>query len=541
MAQTDHTSSNIAQYSVSELGGVLKRSLEDRFGYVRVRGEISGYRGPHSSGHAYFSLKDEAARLDVVIWRATFSRMRVKPEEGLEVVASGKITTYPGKSSYQLVVDTLEPAGVGALLALLEARKRQLSDEGLFRSDRKRSLPFLPRVIGIVTSPSGAVIRDILHRLADRFPTHVVVWPVRVQGEGSAEEIAAAIRGLNTLSEVSEVLRPEILIVGRGGGSLEDLWSFNDELVVRATAESGIPVISAVGHETDWTLIDLAADFRAPTPSAAAEISVPVRSDLIFRVAQLEARALGAITRALQQKSGGLRFTVRGVSSIDFRLSVLHQRLDGTFDQLESKMGATTRIRSIRLAKLAVVLPKFSPLVVLVTAAERSRAVLVKMRLLNQQYTAASRRKLEHVENGLRVFVTWKLGRNAEYLSMIASRWESRIHGVAKVVRAERSDLRRIYRALHANMQGLLRRRSSSAIIVIQILATLNCKRVLARGYTLVLDKKGSVITKAGLAEAARDISIRFADGDVMAKIGARRARNGNVKRTVPLDQSTLF
>ncbi|MBV8663587.1 MAG: exodeoxyribonuclease VII large subunit, partial [Hyphomicrobiales bacterium] len=270
---------NAPEFSVSELSGALKRAIEDRFGYVRVRGEISGYRGPHSSGHVYFSLKDAAARLDAVIWKNTFLRMRVKPEEGLEVVVTGKLTTFPGKSAYQIVVESLEPAGVGALMALLEARRRKLADEGLFDPARKQLLPYLPRVIGVVTSPTGAVIRDILHRLSDRFPVHVLVWPVRVQGETSAAEVAQAIRGFNALPLGGPLARPDVIIVARGGGSLEDLWGFNEEIVVRAAAESQIPLIAAVGHETDWTLIDHAADVRAPTPTAAAELSVPVRAE----------------------------------------------------------------------------------------------------------------------------------------------------------------------------------------------------------------------------------------------------------------------
>ena len=248
--------SNLAEYSVSELSGSIKRTVEQAFDQVRVRGEISGYRGPHSSGHAYFSLKDDRARIDAVIWKGSFSRLRFKPEEGMEVIATGKITTFPGSSKYQIVIEALEPAGAGALMALLEERRRKLAAEGLFDAERKRPLPFLPRVIGVVTSPTGAVIRDILHRIADRFPVHVIVWPVKVQGEGSGQEVAAAIEGFNAFEPGGPMPRPDVLIVARGGGSLEDLWSFNDEIVVRAAAASAIPLISAVGHETDWTLID---------------------------------------------------------------------------------------------------------------------------------------------------------------------------------------------------------------------------------------------------------------------------------------------
>ncbi len=269
------TASNVAEYSVSELSGALKRTVEDAFGHVRVRGEISGYRGPHSSGHAYFALKDDKARLEAVVWRGSFGKLAFKPEEGLEVIATGKLTTFPGSSKYQIVIEAMEPAGAGALMALLNERRLKLEAEGLFAAERKRPLPFLPRVIGVVTSPTGAVIRDIRHRIADRFPLHVLVWPVRVQGETCGSEVSAAIEGFNAIPPGGKIPRPDVIIVARGGGSLEDLWGFNDEAVVRAAAASDIPLISAVGHETDWTLIDHAADRRAPTPTGAAEMAVP--------------------------------------------------------------------------------------------------------------------------------------------------------------------------------------------------------------------------------------------------------------------------
>src|SRR5207253_1492680 len=270
-------------------------------------------KGPVSSGHCYFALKDENAKIDAVIWRFNHARMRFKPQEGLEVIATGKLTTFPGKSAYQIVIESLEPAGVGALMALLEERKKKLAAEGLFDAKRKQELPWLPEVIGVVTSPTGAVIRDILHRLQDRFPRRVLVWPVKVQGEGSAEQVAAAIRGFNALPEGGRIPRPDLLIVARGGGSLEDLWSFNEEIVARAAAESLIPLISAVGHETDVTLIDFAADKRAPTPTAAAEMAVPVRSELLVKTATLGRRALGCWQRNQEapRRGGGGRTPTR--------------------------------------------------------------------------------------------------------------------------------------------------------------------------------------------------------------------------------------
>ena len=282
---------NSPPLSVSELSGALKRTVEAAFGRVRVRGEISGFKR-HSSGHCYFTLKDDKACIDAVIWRGSAGGLAFAPEDGAEVIASGKLTTYPGRSKYQLVIDRMELAGEGALLALLEKRRKALAAEGLFDPERKRALPYLPQVIGVVTSPTGAVIRDILHRLAERCPARVILWPVPVQGEGSAAKIAAAIRGFATHDP-----RPDLLIVARGGGSIEDLWAFNEEEVVRAAADSPIPLISAVGHETDTTLIDFASDRRAPTPTAAAEIAMPVRSELLAQLAELGTRARHCLAR----------------------------------------------------------------------------------------------------------------------------------------------------------------------------------------------------------------------------------------------------
>ena len=319
---------NAPEFTVSELSSALKRTVEDAYGHVRVRGEISGFRGPHSSGHCYFALKDESAKIEAVIWKFAHARMRFKPQEGLEVIATGKLTTYPGSSKYQIVIEALEPAGIGALMALMEERKKKLAAEGLFDEARKQLLPWLPEVIGVVTSPTGAVIRDILHRLEDRFPRRVLVWPVKVQGEGSAEQVAAAIRGFNALPEGGRIPRPDLLIVARGGGSLEDLWSFNEEIVVRAAAESMIPLISAVGHETDITLIDFAADKRAPTPTAAAEMAVPVRSELFVEVDGLARRTMVCWQRGQESRRNELRAAARALPRASELLAIPRQRLD---------------------------------------------------------------------------------------------------------------------------------------------------------------------------------------------------------------------
>ena len=344
---------NVVEWTVSELSAALKRTVEDAYGLVRVRGEISGFKGPSPSGHCYFRLKDDKAVLEAVIWKGTFGRMRVKPEEGLDVIVSGKLTTFAGSSKYQIVIDTLEPAGIGALMKLLEERKKKLAAQGLFDEARKQLLPFLPQVIGVVTSPTGAVIRDILHRLADRFPRRVLVWPVRVQGETSAAEVANAIAGFNALPERGPLPRPDLIIVARGGGSLEDLWSFNEEIVVLAASESLIPLISAVGHETDFTLLDFAADWRAPTPTAAAERAVPVRSELMAALADLGARKLACWQRGVDQRRKELRLLSRALPAPNELLSAPRQRLDACADRLPRALIANAQIHHRQLTHVA--------------------------------------------------------------------------------------------------------------------------------------------------------------------------------------------
>ncbi|HEV8031805.1 MAG TPA: exodeoxyribonuclease VII large subunit [Stellaceae bacterium] len=325
--------SNLPEYTVSELSLALKRSIEEGFSHVRVRGEISGFKRV-GSGHCYFALKDAEAVLDAVCWRQTAIRIPLKPEDGMEVVCTGRLTTYPGRSKYQLVIDSIELAGIGALLRILEERRQRLAAEGLFDAERKKKLPFLPEVIGIVTSPTGAVIRDILHRLADRFPRRVLVWPVAVQGENAAMQVAAAIAGFNRLPAKGPVPRPDLLIVARGGGSLEDLMAFNEEVVVRAAAASAIPLISAVGHETDTTLIDHASDRRAPTPTAAAEMAVPVRLDLVAEVGGKGSRLAGGLARLFSERRLHLAGLARGLPDPQDLLGAAAQRLDDRSERL---------------------------------------------------------------------------------------------------------------------------------------------------------------------------------------------------------------
>lgn len=344
--------SNVMEVSVSEISGKLKRLVEDTFGRVRVRGEITGYRGPHSSGHMYFALKDERARLEAVIWKGVAERLKHQPEEGLEVIASGKLTTYPGSSKYQIVIDAIEPAGAGALMALLEERKKKLTAEGLFGEERKQLLPYMPKRIGVVTSPTGAVIRDVLHRISDRFPLHVMVWPVRVQGETSGAEVTAAVEGFNNLDKNSPIPAPNLIIIARGGGSIEDLWGFNDEALVRAVADSNIPIISAVGHETDWTLVDLAADVRAPTPTGAAEMAVPVQQDLEAHIATLKARLDAGLTRALDQARSDLRAASRGLPAKDTLFANYWRSFDELTNRLSVSLTSAVQAKRIEFANL---------------------------------------------------------------------------------------------------------------------------------------------------------------------------------------------
>jgi exodeoxyribonuclease VII large subunit len=344
--------SNAPEYSVSEISNALKQTVEQSFDHVRVKGEISGFKR-HSSGHLYFALKDAEAVLDAVCWRGAATKLGLNPEDGMEVVASGRLTTYPGRSKYQMVVDRMELAGQGALLKLLEDRKKKLAAEGLFDSARKKKLPFLPEVIGVVTSPTGAVIRDILHRLADRFPRHVLIWPVAVQGDGAAQQIADAIDGFNALPKGGRVPRPDLLIVARGGGSLEDLWAFNEEVVVRAAAASAIPLISAVGHETDTTLIDYASDRRAPTPTGAAEMAVPVRSELLLKIRDGEARLLSGMQRLVTERRTRLDGLGRGLGDPRRRLEELGQRLDDWGERLPHALVNLTRHRASDLHRIA--------------------------------------------------------------------------------------------------------------------------------------------------------------------------------------------
>jgi exodeoxyribonuclease VII large subunit len=495
---------NIPEWTVSELSAALRRTVEDAYGHVRVRGEISGYRGPHSSGHAYFSLKDEGARIDAVVWRTAFGRMRIKPEDGLEVIATGRLTTYPGRSTYQIVIESLEPAGLGALMALLEQRKQKLAAEGLFDEARKQLLPFLPDVIGVVTSPTGAVIRDILHRLADRFPRHVLVWPVRVQGDGAAEEIAAAIRGFNELPEQGAIPRPDVLIIARGGGSIEDLWSFNEEIVVRAAADSMIPLISAVGHETDTTLIDFVSDRRAPTPTAAAEIAVPVRVELIGRIDSLARRSLSCWARGQDHRRTELRAAVRALPSAETLLALPRQRLDGAAERLPRALVANAQVHHRAYSAIAA---RLTPQT-LTGRILRDRERVAAFAARTVQCVRVQRERRRERFAAVSVRLTASLRANAQAQRVRIARARERVDTLTS--RAARAIL------------TLLDRRDARLERAGQLLTALSYHGVLARGFALVRGETGRPLRAAAAVNPGMRLDIEFADGRVRASAEAR-------------------
>ena len=513
--------SNIAEFTVSELSAAIKRTVEDAYGLVRLRGEISGYRGPHSSGHAYLSLKDDKARIDAVIWRGVFSHLKFKPEEGLEVIVTGRITTFPGKSSYQIVIEQLEPAGAGALMALLEERKKRFAAEGLFAPERKRPLPFWPQVVGIVTSPTGAVIRDMLHGFTERCPTHAIVWPVRVQGETCAAEVAAAIRGFNAADALSPFPKPDLLIVARGGGSLEDLWGFNEEAVVRAAAESAIPIISAVGHETDWTLIDLVADARAPTPTKAAEWAVPKHSDLVLRLSECIGRARHSIRRQLEGLRAEFRGAERGLPRPQNLLAIPRQRLDTAAARLGQSLRHFSDRSRGRFERCAV---RLTP-----------RLIQAPLERLAERLARAG----EGAGRAFRLTVAKKRDRLDDragrlqpgLLAVPAARQRERLQSLT--VRAEQG------------VRNALKRKAAEAGSLSQLLRTLSHKSVLERGFALVRDLEGRVIRRAEVAKSAVLLDIEFADGHVSAKLGEeaqeRRAQErksaASPRRAAPLNK----
>ena len=465
---------NVPEFSVSELSFALKRQLEGAFPRVRVRGEISQPSFPRS-GHCYFRLKDENAVLDGVCWKGTVPRLGIKIEEGMEVIATGKITTYAGSSRYQIIIDTMELAGEGALLKLLEDRRKKLAAEGLFAQERKRPLPFLPEVVGVVTSPSGAVIRDILHRLADRFPRRVLVWPVSVQGDKAAGEVAAAIAGFNRLPLDGPVPRPGVLIVARGGGSLEDLWAFNEEVVVRAAAASAIPLISAVGHETDTTLIDFASDRRAPTPTAAAEMAVPVRADLLAQTLDFGQRTMACMTRALREASTELGGLVRGLGDPRRLIEERQQRLDVSGERLAIATRALVERRGHELERARLTSP-----VAVINAKE--------------QVLTSEGRALDGAMRRFKGDALQKYARAFDRLEQLGER-------------------------LQRHSADLLQHGQRQVDQIGKLLESYSFHSVLKRGFALVRDQDGQPVLAAAGLRSGDTIGIEFGDGEVRARI----------------------
>ncbi|WP_343560346.1 exodeoxyribonuclease VII large subunit [Kiloniella sp. b19] len=475
------TGNNAPAMTVSEISGSIKRTLESRFDHVRVRGEISGLKRA-ASGHIYLSLKDDQAVINSICWRGSASKLSVQPQDGMEVICTGRVSSYPGRSNYQLIIESMELAGQGALLKLLEERRQALAAEGLFATERKKVLPLLPEVIGVVTSPTGAVIRDILHRLRDRFPRRVLVWPVLVQGDGAAEQVAAAIRGFNAMPADGVVPRPDLLIVARGGGSLEDLWAFNEEVVVRAAADSRIPLISAVGHETDTTLIDFASDRRAPTPTAAAEMAVPVRSELIAEVQDLGRRLYGAAQRLGSERRMQLDALSRGLPDLQRIVEEKTQRLDERAERLTNGMQVWLRQRGNLLAELNARLPH--PRQQIRFAEQQLEPLSERLQRAGPQVISLQHQKMDQVD-------------------------------------AER----RLKSALELRVE----RAAQDLSALDRVLQSVSYKNVLRRGFSVVRGQDGGVL-KADEISAGDMLSIEFADDRSVAA----RAQGGEADHGLP-------
>ncbi len=507
--------SNGPEYTVSELSGAVKKVIEGEFGLIRVRGEVGRVSRP-ASGHLYFDLKDDRNVIAAISWKGQVARMQVRPEEGMEVVATGRMTTFPGQSKYQLIVDDVAPAGVGALMAMLEKRRVALAAEGLFDASRKKAIPYLPTVIGVVTSPSGAVIRDILHRLRDRFPRHVLIWPVAVQGQACAAEVAAAIRGFNAIVPGGPIPRPDLIIVARGGGSLEDLWGFNEEVVVRAAAASVIPLISAVGHETDTTLIDFAADLRAPTPTAAAELAVPVRLELVAAVDGQSARLSRALAQGLGLRGQRLRDLARAIPRLDGLLAGPRQRFDAGVQRLGGALGLTVQRRRGRFEALA----------------GRHRAeVLLGVFVRRRERLAGLGRDLDgrverRVERGHAGLDKWA--------SRLAPALARLIGGAGREIATGRERLAGAVLRLEAVQGKRFAELTARLEALDRTRLTLGYAETLKRGYAVVWGD-GAVVTTKAAAEKAAALEVQFQDGRLV--LGARPARKGRA----PDGQGSLF
>lgn len=511
----DSPASNMPELTVSELSSALKRTIETAYDHVRVRGEL-GRVTIARSGHMYADLKDDKAVLNTIMWKGQVSRLPFRPEEGLEVIATGRMSTYPGRSNYQLIADDMRPAGVGALMALLEERKKKLAAEGLFDQQHKKPLPFLPRTVGVVTSPTGAVIRDILHRIRDRFPVRVILWPALVQGDTAAPQITAAIRGFNAMTGAD---RPDVLIVGRGGGSIEDLWPFNEEDVVRAAFESEIPLISAVGHETDTTLIDFVSDARAPTPTGAAEIAVPVRSDLQLQIGDMEQRLKRALVRYI--KRGQDRIEANRLPPPNRLLDAKRQRYDAVADRLPSAVRTLVQRNRAKLDTISagLISPKQ------IVSAKLAKLENLSTRLGSGLASAASRKRIAFAKTASRL--------RPEPVAADAKRARTALTDAA---RRARPALNRIWEAKQTALSAQAK-----------LLETLSYQATLDRGYAIVRDDKGKVLRTAQAVTASSHVDLTLSDGTVSLTPSGQAAaptpsRPPKTKpKTDPTDQGDLF
>lgn len=485
----DKPTTNAPEFTVSELTGSVKKTLEGTFGRVRVRGEV-GRVMIARSGHIYYDIKDDRNVVACTTWKGQVPGLGVTPEEGLEVIITGKLSTFGPQSKYNINVDSIEVAGEGALMAMLEKRKKALAAEGLFDPERKRPLPYLPEIIGVVTSPGGAVIRDILHRLRDRFPRKVLVWPVAVQGKACAPEVANAIRGFNAMTPGGALPRPDLIIVARGGGSLEDLWGFNEEVVARAAADSDIPLISAVGHETDTTLIDFVSDMRAPTPTAAAEMAVPVRLDLLAWVDQQGARLSQSLTQGLAQKDQRLRDLTRGLPRKDSLLDGPRQRFDMAAEKLPAALRKTVADRELALSKSAGAL----------------RPTVLRRRVAGDQ------RRLQALSDRLNPALARRIDRASDALTKASG--GLRPMTVRSEIARRGDRLEAIGRRLADRARSDQDARSSRLGALDRLRETLGYRETLKRGYAVVRGD-GAVVTTTDGLKRATSVEVEFADGKV--------------------------
>ncbi|SMX27762.1 Exodeoxyribonuclease 7 large subunit [Pelagimonas phthalicica] len=513
---TPDTSDNAPEFTVSELSGAVKRTIEGEFGFVRVRGEVGRVSRPRS-GHVYLDLKDDKSVIAGIMWKGVAARQQTQPEEGMEVIATGKMTTFPGQSKYQIILEEIRPAGAGALMAMLEKRKAQLQAEGLFDPARKRPLPYLPEIIGVVTSPSGAVIRDILHRLRDRFPRKVLVWPVAVQGAKCAPEVARAINGFNQLTPGGALPRPDLLIVARGGGSVEDLWGFNEEIVARAAAASDIPLISAVGHETDTTLIDYVSDRRAPTPTAAAELAVPVRMELLAGLRDFDARMTRAVEQRLEQRGQRLRDLGRALPRAETLLEGPRQRLDVMGDKLPAALRRLVDRQRLRLSESA---GSLRPGVL-------SRAIVTE------------RNKLDERARRLHPALQRLVDTRREALAQRGNRLSDR--PILREISLQSERLVTLSRRLDDSQNTRITDARAKLDALDRLRETLGYKETLRRGYAVV-HGDGNVVTSAADAKKASALEIEFADGR-LAVGGGQTARKPAKKPPNPPKptQGSLF